>query len=228
MQQQSTPDPAYSRYLFGADRQFLHVLQEASTISTGTLDFCWILGIGFGWIFGFVLPGVLGGSFDLGSNIVDNVLLDKLASLVVALIISVRVILARSMRDASPIEADGGGHVIGRHMLATAWASTVALFNFLLAALIGYALGLFMGSPNLAKEVLDSLAQNYQLSSLLRVFLRVLAEAVMISWVSFFDMIVLTGSQEALSHTMTRRILMLAVAILGIEILDAYLEYGLS
>jgi hypothetical protein len=55
--------------------------------------------------------------------------------------------------------------------------------------------------------------------------LRVLIEAAAVSWISFFDMIILSAAKESLSRFITRRLLMLVSAVLVIEALDAYLGW---
>jgi hypothetical protein len=206
-------------------RQLERTLSEAAHICNGTLDFCWLLGIVLGIVFGIALPANLSGNLELANTAVQSALLGRVASVIVVFIISVRVILARSMRDHSLVSVDDGHHVMLRHMAASAWAAIVALFNFLLAALIGYALGLLLGAPGLAAEMLSELADSYALSSLIHVTLRVLIEAAAVSWISFFDMIILAGAKESLSRSITRRLLMLVTAVLVIEAFDAYLNW---
>jgi hypothetical protein len=63
------------------------------------------------------------------------------------------------------------------------------------------------------------------LSSLVHVTLRVLIEAAAVSWICFFDMIILSGAKESLSRSIARRLLMLVSAVLVIEALDAYLGW---
>jgi hypothetical protein len=206
-------------------RQFSRVLSEAAHISSGTIDFCWLLGIFLGTVFGIALPANLSGNLSLATTAVETALLGRVASVVVVLIISVRIILARGMRDTTLVAADDGHHVMFRHMVASAWAAGLALFNFLFAATLGYALGLLLGAPGLALEMLDELSDTYSFSSLMHVTLRVLVEAAAVSWIAFFDMVVLSAVRESLSRSITRRLLMLVTAVLVIEALDAYLDW---
>ena len=208
-----------------AQRTSTKIMAEAAEISNGTLDFALLLGLALGLLFGVALPANLGGNLELANTIVQGSLFGRVASVVVVFIISVRVILARGMRDQTWVAVDDGHHVMLRHIAASAWAAMVALFNFMIAALLGYALGLMLGLPGLATDMLAQLADNYPVTALMHVTLRVLAEAAAVAWISFFDMILLSQHQEDLSRSITRKLLLLVSAIIGIEALDAWLTW---
>jgi len=173
------------------------------------------------------LPANLAGNLDLANQLVQAGLFGRVASVAVVFIISVRIILARGMRDHSWVAVDDGHHVMLRHIAASSWAAAVALFLFLLAALAGYAMGLALGLPGLAGDMLAALADSYSLPALAHVSLRVVAEAAAVAWISFFDMILLSARREEMSRSITRKLLLLVCAVIAIEALDGWLTWGL-
>jgi hypothetical protein len=52
-------------------------------------------------------------------------------------------------------------------------------------------------------------------------------EAAAVAWISFFDMILLSEHQEDLSRSITRKLLLLVAAVIGIEAADAYLYWAI-
>jgi hypothetical protein len=218
---------AMSPVLMSAQGNVQRTMAEAAQISTGTLDYSLLLGGALGLLFGIALPANLSGNLDLANTIVQGSLFGRVASVVVVFIISVRVILARGMQDQSWVSVDDGHHVMLRHIAASSWAAVVALFCFLLAAALGYAVGLLLGLPGLAGDMLAQLADNYTVSALVHVTLRVLVEAAAVAWISFFDMILLSAHREDLSRSITRKLLLLVSAVIGIEALDAWLYWAI-
>ncbi len=202
-------------------------MAEAAEISNGTLDFALLLGAALGLLFGLVVPANLSGNLELANTVVMASLFGRVASIMVVFIISLRVILARGMRDQAWVSADDGHHVMLRHVAASSWAAMMALFFFLAAALMGYAVGLMLGLPGLALDMLVQVADNYRVTALCHVGLRVLVEAAAVAWISFFDMILLSARREDLSRSITRKLLLLVAAVLGIEALDAYLYWAI-
>ncbi len=203
------------------------VLAEAAQISSGTLDYAAILGGVWGLLFGAVLPAQLSGNLDLANLLVQSSLLGHLASVSVLFIVSLRIILARGMRDQSWVAVDDGHHVMLRHIAASAWAAMLALFAFLLAAVLGYSLGLLAGLPGLVGDMLGMLADGYSVGALAHLTLRVLVEAAAVAWIAFFDMIILSTQREDMSRSITRKLLLLVCAVIGLEALDAYLTWNM-
>ena len=215
--------PMFAPVQASVQRTTQKIMAEAAAISSGTLDYALLLGAALGLLFGLALPVNLSGNLDLANTIVQGSLFGRVASVVVVFVISVRVILARGMRDQSWVAVDDGHHVMLRHIAASSWAAVVALFYFLLAAMAGYCLGLFIGLPGLATDMLGQLADGYSLGDLAHVTLRVLVQAAAVAWISFFDMILLSQHREELSRSVTRKLLLVLAAVIGLEALDAYL-----
>jgi hypothetical protein len=197
------------------------LVAQALQLMRATLDFCAVLGLLIGFLFGFELATQLPANLELVTALMRASLLGKLASVLVTLILSLRVITVQVQAGA----ADAQRESMTAHAGACIWAAVLSMVCFQVMALIGYGLGMEAASDGRGLEALDMLARAYPLSDIPRNVLRVSAEAGLVAWTWHFNANLLSERGEHQSRSVTRMVLFIILAAFAIEALDSYLYW---
>ena len=197
------------------------MVAQALQLMRATLDFCAVLGLLIGFLFGFELATQLPANLELVTALMRASLLGKLASVLVTLILSLRVITVQVRAGASEAHRES----LSAHAGACIWAAVLSMVCFQFMALLGYGLGMEAASDGRGLEALDMLAQAYPLSDLPRNVLRVSAEAALVAWTWHFNATFLSASGEHQSRAVTRMVLFIILAAFAVEALDSYLYW---
>ena len=178
------------------------MVAQALQLMRATLDFCAVLGLLIGFLFGVELATQLPANLELVTALMRASLLGKLASVLVTLILSLRVITVQVRAGASEAHRES----LSAHAGACIWAAVLSMVCFQFMALLGYGLGMEAASDGRGLEALDMLAQAYPLSDLPRNVLRVSAEAALVAWTWHFNATFLSASGEHQSRAVTRMV----------------------
>lgn len=203
-------------------RGFVAIVLEARDILRGSAGFCLFLGLAFGFMFGYELPLLIPGQFELMTQLVLGLVLGKSATVSVAVIMALR--MAFRFRYAT-IQHWHPQLLI--EVLASIWGMFLSYGIFIIAAVAGFALGMEVSGTVSGETALFAIEQHYSLPHLLRGLLRLLVEAVLLGWLAY--------SAQLLAQWLTRikhiqlqpsPVLLLGGFIAGlimIEIVDARL-----
>ena len=109
------------------------MVAQALQLMRATLDFCAVLGLLIGFLFGFELAPQWPANLELVTALMRASLLGKLASVLVTLILSLRVITVQVRAGASEAHRES----LSAHAGACIWAAVLSMVCFQFMALLG-------------------------------------------------------------------------------------------
>lgn len=195
--------------------------QQCSAHVRATADFVGLIALLWGLGMGATMALYGANDVELAGRIGSHALLQKLPSLMTALVLSVRLVLFQALE----------AHVhatLRTDALAAMWAAWIGVAVFVACSLLGYVLGVEMFSAGMADVALDELAQHTPPADVLRLLLRTSVLAAGLGWLGHLERWVLSGQTQEPSRSATRLLWLMVLWVLVVETIDAYLAWRLS
>ncbi len=154
---------------------------------------------------GFISP-------DLSFKVITHFLLGKLPSCLVAFFFLLRLTFVARM--------DGQMHSPVQHILASVWVGILGWELAMLGSMLGLLSGLLLVDPEEMHAIMAYLSLEYDLTIALRGLVRIVLHAVALSWLLYFESVVMTYWQSDKQTRMTQFIFLGLLTLISIEVLD--------
>jgi hypothetical protein len=197
------------------------IWQQCTAHVRATADFVGLIALLWGLGLGATMALFGANDIELAGRICSHALLQKLPSLMTALVLSVRLVLFQALEaphDQS-VWTDG---------FAETWAAWMDVTVFTVCGLLGYVLGIETFSTGFSDLALDELAQHTPPTDVLRLLLRTSVLAAGLGWLGHVERLFLSDHRQEPSRSATRLLWLMVLWVLAIEIVDSYLAWLLS
>ena len=157
---------------------------------------------------GFVSP-------ELSFKAITYFLLGKLPSCLVAFFLLLRLTFVARM--------DGQMFSPVRHIAASVWVGLLGWELAMLGSMLGLLCGLLVVDPEEIHAIWAYLSVEYDMTLALRSFVRTVFHAVALSWLLYFESVVMAFWQSDKETRMTQFIFLGLLTLISIEVLDTVL-----